>query len=333
MDVVSISSTTSLSGLYWAIYNSNIFTVWGMVGSNRTIFAICGFDEIVQMIDDPAYNLEDELESTPIGAHPAEFLLARYSEESKVPVVAQMKYLDGSFREFQAPRSWTVLEPQIPSVVASTPTTFDIAILYGPWNRVQCLPQSVTAVRVKNAKNVEKFSKECEFIFPDGLLAKKNVFFRGLSLSSLELLMTFFLPSPHSNSAQNEFGPGIYVTDSFAYAKSYAGSNGAILVFKNPDFDGLRIWQPEGDEWKQLCAHWLKLPLRDITTSMPEQHRTAEVIAGPVSKVQNIKRGQAAFPVSDPHLDQKALVSYRSCERLSASLVAIIYIEKSERDY
>jgi hypothetical protein len=115
-------------GLYWAIYNiSNIFTVWGMVGSNRTILAICGFDEIIQMIDDPAYNLEDELESTPIGAHPAEFLLARYSEESKVPVVAQMKYLDGSFRELQTPRSRTVLELQIPSVVASTPTTFDIA--------------------------------------------------------------------------------------------------------------------------------------------------------------------------------------------------------------
>jgi hypothetical protein len=47
---------------------------------------------------------------------------------------------------------------------------------------------------------------------------------------------------------------------------------------------------------------------------MPEQHRMAEVIAGPVSKVQNIKIGQPAFPVPDPDLDQKALVSYRSCE-------------------
>jgi hypothetical protein len=51
------------------------------------------------MIDDPAYKLEEEVTSAPIGAHPAEFLLAQYSEESKVPVVAQMKYLDGDFRD------------------------------------------------------------------------------------------------------------------------------------------------------------------------------------------------------------------------------------------
>lgn len=49
------------------------------------------------MIDDPAYKLEEEVTSTPIGEHPAEFLLVN-SEESKVPVVAQMKYLDGNFR-------------------------------------------------------------------------------------------------------------------------------------------------------------------------------------------------------------------------------------------
>jgi len=40
---------------------------------------------------------------------------------------------------------------------------------------------------------------------------------------------------------------------------------------------------------------------------MPEQHRISEVIAGPVSKVQNIKIGQPAFPVPDPDLDQKAI--------------------------
>jgi hypothetical protein len=211
--------------------------------------------------------------------------------------------------------------------VTANPTSFEIAALYGPWNRPQFLPTSVRAVRIKNDKNVNRFSKECSFIFADGLLSGKNIFFQGLSLSSLELMMTcFFLPRLHSNSAKNEFGPGIYVTDNFEYAKSYAGSNGAILVFKNPNFDGLRIWEPKGDEWKQLCAHWIRTPLKD--TTMPEQHRMAEVIAGPVSKVQNIKIGQPAFPVPDPDLDQMALVSYRSCERLSASLVAIIYIEK-----
>lgn len=129
--------------------------------------------------------------------------------------------------------------------MTANPTSFEIAALYGPWNRPQCLPTSVRAVRIKNGKNVKRFSKECSFIFADGLLSGKNIFFRGLSLSSLELMMTFFLPRLHT-STKNEFGPGIHVTDNFEYAKSYPGSNGATLVFKNPNFDGLRIWSRRG---------------------------------------------------------------------------------------
>lgn len=55
------------------------------MGPARSIFYMCGFHDLVAMIDDPAYVLEDEVVSIPLGCSPASFFLERYFEEGKVP--------------------------------------------------------------------------------------------------------------------------------------------------------------------------------------------------------------------------------------------------------
>lgn len=57
---------------------------WQMVGSNRSIFWIFGYNDIVDIIDDPACLLDDEIVGVPNGVHPASFLFARYASEDKL---------------------------------------------------------------------------------------------------------------------------------------------------------------------------------------------------------------------------------------------------------
>jgi hypothetical protein len=49
--------------------------------------------------------------------------------------------------------------------------------------------------------------------------------------------MSFFL----SSSAANEFGPGIYTTQDFKAAYTYAGPDRAIMIFRNLDKRDLSV--------------------------------------------------------------------------------------------
>lgn len=106
--------------------------------------------------------------------------------------------------------------------------------------------------------------------------------------------------------------------------KTYAGSNGAVMIFKDPDYRGLNVWRPNIDEWNQLTATWFDLPLNDI--SLPRDYKTADVVIGPVSIGQTMVRHRKQFLTQGTDI-QHVFVSYRGCERLRDSLVTIVYIE------
>lgn len=290
----------------------------------RTIFWLTGWDNIVDMIDDPAYVIEDEMEAVPIGTRIDSFLLGRYLfEERKLPA-----FLD-AWSQYDDPASGyrPFVVRAVPSVVQTTVSRAGVCALY-PWARQQCMPESIRVVSSKNEKAPAKFFGRVQNLFPDGLLTMSGLLFRGMGLYSLELMMTFFIPRISTNNKDNEFGPGIYTTTDFEYAKRYAGSNGAMMVFRDVDNRDLFVWEPKGDDWSQLIGHYTNLQQSD--DHVPAKRKGADVIRGPISATREgttrVTRGSL---VPDVNTIQQAFVSYRSCERLAASLVAIIYISGS----
>lgn len=89
-----------------------------------------------------------------------------------------------------------------------------------------------------------------------------------------------------SQFQDNEFGPGIYTSNSLKYALDYAGVNGAIMVFRAPDLRDINIWEPSSHEWTQLVASWRGLPLPITREPLPDKYRKADVIRGPISSSQ-----------------------------------------------
>lgn len=160
-------------------------------------------------------------------------------------------------------------------------------------------------------------------LFADGLLDKHGLMFMGVSLRKLEQCLSFFVPVICSANLDNEFGPGLYTTSTFELAKTYAGTNGAIMVFDKLDERGLQVWRPALDAWNHLTATWLKLPLSNIR--LPSEYRTAEVIVGPTSCNQ-LKACRAGTFASQSDDTQFAFVSYHGCSQLRKSLLAIIFI-------
>ncbi|KAL4784124.1 hypothetical protein BJX76DRAFT_357326 [Aspergillus varians] len=288
-----------------------------MIGSNRSILALCGMHDIVDLIDDPAYSLTEEVIWIPSGCIPGYFLVNRYLEEGLLPSHIANNYL-GYVMEPTPRRFYRVLP--IPSIVTQTPSQHAIHELY-PWCRSQSFQPRIRAVKIKHDKDIDRLHSAIRGLFPDSLLESNEVYFRGISVAALELSFSFFVPRIGSNNGDNEFGPGIYITKDFITARSYAGIKGSIMVFQNPDLRGLEIWNPTGKAWTTLVIHWRQL----VTTTqhVPDEYDKADFIRGAISadKVGGSKGGPA--PGSQ---DQLVAVSYRACERLAASLVAIIYI-------
>lgn len=288
----------------------------------RTILWLYGYDSVVDMIDSPVYTIEDEIVEIPLGIDPGDFLISKYVETGKLDGSSQPKAL-GFVDQITRPLTYTVS----PSLLPSTPSPRGLTAIY-PWARQQCLPSQVDVVSIKHNQDRTHFYNSAHKLFPDGLLSKSGVLFRGLPLYALELLMTLFVPVISQANRSNEFGPGMYTTSDFEYAKVYAGSNGAIMVFRDVDIRDLTVWRPangqDHDEWKQLVAHYSLQNQAD--DKVPENHKMADVISGPVSTtVKGAKKVTKGALVPD-EIQQTAFVSYKAFDRLAASLVAIIYI-------
>ncbi|KAB8210717.1 hypothetical protein BDV34DRAFT_220391 [Aspergillus parasiticus] len=265
-----------------------------MVGSSRTIFHMCAI---------------------PIGCFPVSFLLSRYQEEGIFP----WDHVPGL-------QSGAVRKCSIPASVTGTVTTQELQTLY-PFSRQVTSGETIKVVRVQDNRNFHKFEKDVIAHFTDGLLQRKDTLFRGPSLFALEQPLAFFLPVISSTNADNEFGPGIYTTESLLTAKKYAGRTGAIVVFSTPDERSLKCWEPTGDEWRRLTAKWIGLSLSDI--GVPPDYQTADVIKGVMSADQSKAQRQNRF-LNPDDVKQTAFVSYRGCESLRRELKAIIFIKWSK---
>ncbi|KAJ6190537.1 hypothetical protein N7519_000558 [Penicillium mononematosum] len=87
---------------------------------------------------------------------------------------------------------------------------------------------------------------------------KDDLWFRGINPKSLMLSMSFFVPAI-STSNSDTFGPGIYAANDFDEGAKYTHPQGALMIFKNPDFRDLSVCEPGKDEWNNLTATWLNI--------------------------------------------------------------------------
>jgi hypothetical protein len=97
------------------------------------------------------------------------------------------------------------------------------------------------------------------------------------------------------------------------------------MVFKKPGLRDLKVWEPTLNEWKNLVANWLKLPLSSIV--IPEKYKDADIIRGPISTRTSLVKKQSHFPEQGPQ-QQMVAVSYDGCKTLAASLHTIIFSER-----
>ncbi|KAG5286959.1 hypothetical protein I7I48_02774 [Histoplasma ohiense] len=230
-----------------------------MIGSIRSIFWLDGVQEMVDAIDDPAFVIEDEIAQCPLGCLPSAFLLGRYAEEGKVPQNVFDKYMAGIERPPEdRVQVWVARDFEIPQQITGDLQQHRIANMY-PFTRPRFFPETVRALRIKHDKKKERFLATCHRKFDDNFLTREDILFRGLSRTAVAASLALLVPTICNNAYDNEVGPGIYTTPILEAAKSYAGVNGAVMVFEI-NLEDLNVWEPSQDEWNRLTATWLQLP-------------------------------------------------------------------------
>jgi hypothetical protein len=208
-----------------------------------------------------------------------------------------------------------------PSAVNTTSTSNRLVDLYAtsrltPSSTVKCF-------KVSWDKNPIRLCNKIRQLASPGLDSAR-LWFRGLTLEALESTLGFFIPERSKQNHDNEFGPGFYTTDSLEYSCVYAGTAGAIMVFRDPDLHTTQVWHPSLEEWSSWVARWLKLPLATANATVPPQYLTADFVKGAI-------RGKSASPRVLPRQsedEQLVAVSYHGCEVLSKSLIMIIFVER-----
>lgn len=275
-------------------------------------------DELVDAIFDPAIALEDEVRPIPINVD-VTWILEHLFDEGKIPGPMYDRYFFGNH---QPPVVATPvrLDP-IPPQVGYQCALHRLGELF-PAYRVQRLPKDIIAVRIKADKNKERL---CAKILKNYVssLGGGSYLYRISSRVALAAMMAFFVPVIHGNNQDNELGPGIYTSNSLEWVLRFGTVNGALLVFKNPDFRNLDVWNPPLFEWQHLVATWTRKPLSDQPNSMPQRWRATDIIQGPISK---LNRRPNCLPIPGD-VSQTVAASYAGCEALARSLGMIIWME------
>lgn len=289
-------------------------------GSLRSLFWVLGMDEVVDIIDDPTTKLNDCLEVVPFGVDIDGFLINRYIERDLLPLSLEDKR-PGRYPSSPPTSKFPARTPEIPSMVTETPTTVDLATLdHLPGSE---FPPSVKVLKIPNEKDDSAWASKAQGSYPD-FLQKTGLSFRGVSLKGLEQALGLNLPTMDEVIYHSEFGSALYTTPCLMCAKRYAGRGGAIMVFCHEDTEDLEVWNLSLDEWKLVVGHYhLGLPYQHHEEEVFAKFRKADIITGPVLKRLGTKANSDLEQDDDV---QHAYRTYRSCGRLAASLIGIIYI-------
>ncbi|CAG8947592.1 unnamed protein product [Penicillium salamii] len=298
--------------------NSQQWDEW--IGPLSSLFWLAGLDELVEAIADPAIALQDEVRMIPTNVG-VTWILEHLFLEKKLPERLYNRYYHG-FDGYPATevRVMPVRLDHIPSQVGHQYTQHRLSDLF-PVSRPQSLPQEVATVQIKGDKNKARLATKIEEHLPkseDG-----QFLFRVCTRSALAALMAFFTPIVNSNNMDNELGPGVYTSNCLEWVLRFGPRNCVLLVFKNPDFRKLNIWNPPLLEWQHIIATWTRKSLANVPDSIPAGWRTADIIKGAISMPGS---SQKALPLPGT-VTQTVATSPAGCAALAASLSIIVWIE------
>ncbi|KAJ5970853.1 uncharacterized protein N7479_000771 [Penicillium vulpinum] len=283
--------------------DSNSYKFDELIGPLSSIFWLAGLDELVNAIYDPAIALQDEVRLIPTNVG-VTWILEHLFEEDKIPEQMYDRYFFG----YHQPPVVVMpirLDP-IPPQVGQEYAHHTLEELF-PACRPQRLPQEIATILKDYISKLDGGS----FLY------------RASTRTALAALMAFFVPIIHNKTLDNEFGPGIYTSDSLEWVLKFGSINSALLVFRNTDFRELEVWNPPVTDWQHIVATWTRKSLSNVPDSVPSEWKTADVIKGPISKPDSPKNG-----LPEPgEVSQTVATSYAGCEALSASLAMIIWLE------
>ncbi|KAH2547417.1 hypothetical protein KXW12_005791 [Aspergillus fumigatus] len=287
-----------------------------LVGPMSSLFWLAKLDDLVDAIDSPDFTMSDEVICVPCNASIQSMLPTLY-ERGRIPgaVYRNYCYPPPEFSLVAFPLRPVIIPPSVTGSIASY-STRDLF----PFCRQQSFPPRVLSARITLKARWKLSCQNIERDFTDSLGG--NLLFRGLSRRALYSAMACFLPTVNANHADNEFGPGIYTTPSLELALGYARVQGALMVFQNPDFRTLNVWEPSQDDWRIITTYWLRRTLSNAQERVPPGWDT-DVIRGAVSQAG---RGRGASRVPGPDT-QVVVVSNAALTALAASLKMIIWLE------
>lgn len=245
-----------------------------LIGPMSSMFWLAKMDNLVAAIHDPTCAMRDEIVDIPSNAS-IRSMLDLWVDSGKIPFDVYSRFLDKPQGDVVTLPVW-----DIPSTVTDSIASYNLGELF-PFCRQQSLPQQLLCVRLRHEKKVARQARNIErdFTLPFG----GNLLYRGLSRDALISSMALFLPVISRANADNEFGPGVYTTTSLEHALRYTGGQGALLVFQNPDFQALDVWEPNGAEWSIMTNYWIGRSVPNPFERAPTRWST-DVIRGAISQ-------------------------------------------------
>jgi len=304
-----------------------------MVGPLRSLAWLTGLDGLIDAIDSPAYTITDRIEIVPRGASllwPFEWHVEQgtITEDIADRILALQLSPHASSPTQLTPYAKT--NATIPAGISETPSALQLSS-FTAFSRLGGSSREVLGMEARWAKGRDPARLTAVKIRKQAgdQLASQQLWFRGLSLSTLELTLAFFVPVITASNRENEFGPGMYTTDSLEYCLEYLRGGGAIMVFKSPDLREQTVWQPNLADWISLVSKWTKIPLAAASQeTLP--YMSSDFIMGPIRAPQagQARRGSANRNLAPRQSDDNQLVatSYRGLQALANSLFMIIFV-------
>lgn len=292
-----------------------------VIGPLSSIFWLIGTEFLIELIDDPAYILEEEYRYLPLGS-PRLWIISRLFEEDKIPK-RFMEMIENSPSGLHQPHrnlaNNLARNSPIPQSVTPHVQQHSVNNLF-PFGRSGNSAERISAAKIKWDKNSKRFATTIQrkllSTFGDNLL------FRGLTRPALLSLMTLFCPVIVSHYADNEFGPGFYTTPNLSVAVRYGGPAGAVLVFENPS-DRLNRLVLAGEAWQNVTRFWTGNIVSNHERRAPVNWRMADILEGPISEPGEARH----LPRVESEVLQVVGVSPKSFEAFRSSLKMIIWID------
>ncbi|KAA8895598.1 hypothetical protein FN846DRAFT_968907 [Sphaerosporella brunnea] len=140
----------------------------------------------------------------------------------------------------------------------------------------------------------------------------------------MDLAQRGFLVPVLPAEASAELGAGVYTTPSLELATHLAGVGGragAVLVFRVPPVEGLKVWELGREEWRRVVARELGIRKGRGRGAL------VDVVVGGVSGDAWVAKMERRMPVAEMGLRQAVWRSGEACRRLASALMAVVFLE------